>query len=85
MIKPEFSLTSYDFAIAKEQIAQEPVRPRDSSRLLLVDCQKNSYSERVISDLLDLLCAGDVLVLNNTQVIKAKLSGQRQAGGKLEN
>jgi len=84
MIKPEFSLPNYDFHIPKGLIAQEPLRPRDSSRLLLVERQKNSCFEKVFRDLLDFLCPGDVLVLNNTQVIKARLSGQRQGGGKLE-
>ena len=65
----------FDFELPPERIALRPARPRDSSRLLLVD--GDEISDRAMLDLPALLRAGDVLVFNDTRVIPAQLEGRR--------
>src|SRR6476646_6741708 len=65
----------FDFELPPERIALRPARPRDSSRLLLVDGEE--VSDRGMHDLPVLLRAGDVLVFNDTKVIPAQLEGRR--------
>ncbi len=80
----QFSLTNYNFTLPAELIAQEPARPRGSSRLLVFDRQKNALQEMVFNDILNFFTAGDVLVLNNTRVIKARLSAKSDKGAAVE-
>ncbi len=68
-------LSDYDFDLPAELIATRPAQPRSSSRLLYADTQV--LEDHVVTDLPDLLRAGDRLVLNDTKVIPARLSGQR--------
>lgn len=68
-----FSLADYDYALPPERIAQEPARPRDAARLLVVGCDR--LDDRRIADLPDLLRPGDLLVVNDTRVIPAQLEG----------
>ncbi len=65
---------AFNFDLPKELIAQEPASPRDSARLLHVD---NALADLSVRDLPTLLSPGDVLVLNNTKVIPARLRGRR--------
>lgn len=67
-----------------ELIAQQPVEPRDSSRLLVMDRRRRMISESVFGNVLNWLEAGDVLVINDTRVIKARLTGRKPTGGKVE-
>jgi len=67
----------FDFDLPPERIAQIPMTPRDSARLLHV--RSHGCEDRHVFDLPDLLHAGDVLVLNDTKVIPARLYGQRGA------
>jgi S-adenosylmethionine:tRNA ribosyltransferase-isomerase len=78
------SLKYYDYALPPELIAQKPLMPRDSSRLLVVDRRLNQITETVFSRIGDFLNPGDVLVLNDTKVINARLFGKRSNGGKIE-
>jgi len=64
----------FDFDLPKELIAQRPACPRHSARLLVVD---NELSDAHVSDLPGLLAPGDMLVLNDTRVIPARLKGKR--------
>jgi len=64
----------FDFDLPRELIAQRPVSPRDASKLLRVDAD---FSDHIFADLPDLLRAGDLLVINNTRVIPARLKGKR--------
>lgn len=64
----------FDFDLPKELIAQRPVSPRDSARLLVVDA---GLSDAHVSDLPSLLSPGDMLVFNDTRVIPARLKGKR--------
>jgi S-adenosylmethionine:tRNA ribosyltransferase-isomerase len=69
----------FDFALPDELIAQRPVSPRDSARLL--DVSPASFGDHVVRDLPRLLRPGDLMVFNDTRVIPARLNGIR-AGGK---
>ena len=68
----------FDFALPPDRIALRPVHPRDSARLLVVrPGAPEPLEDRLVSDLPDLLRAGDQLVVNDTKVIPAQLSGRR--------
>jgi S-adenosylmethionine:tRNA ribosyltransferase-isomerase len=75
-------LSAYDYTLPEERIAQNPVTPRDRSRLLVVD--NCTHSHHVFHELPDLLQSGDLLVLNNTRVIPARLYGQKPSGTEVE-
>lgn len=75
----DYSLASYDYALPPERIAQNPATPRDHSRLLVVDTL-STHQHRIFRDLPDLLQPGDLLVLNNTKVIPARLYGRKANG-----
>ena len=68
-------LSDFDFDLPEQLIATRPARPRSSAKLLLAD--NDGISDCVVSDLVDILQPGDRLVLNDTKVIPARLTGQR--------
>ncbi|HEY0033247.1 MAG TPA: tRNA preQ1(34) S-adenosylmethionine ribosyltransferase-isomerase QueA [Devosia sp.] len=72
-------VSDFDFELPEDLIALHPAEPRDSARLLLVDPEKG-LSDLHIPDLLSLLRAGDVLVVNDTRVLPAELRGTRIRG-----
>jgi S-adenosylmethionine:tRNA ribosyltransferase-isomerase len=72
-----FSLNTYDYDLPEALIAQHPASPRDSSRLLVIDRKKASWQHRRFTDLPEYFGAQDILVANNTRVIKARLLGHR--------
>ena len=80
---PTMSLTldDFDYFLPPELIAQAPLAQRSASRLLLVD---QPLQDRNITDLPDLLRAGDLLVMNDTRVLHARLYGQKDSGGQVE-
>lgn len=71
-------LTDFDFDLPEALIATRPARPRTHARLLLAEGDR--ISDRHVYDLIDILRPGDRLVLNNTKVIPARLTGHRQRG-----
>lgn len=71
------SLVAYDYHLPQERIAQDPVVPRDSARLLVVSA---AHQHCLFRDLPELLQPGDLLVLNNTRVIPARLVGRKTGG-----
>ncbi|HEX5389680.1 MAG TPA: tRNA preQ1(34) S-adenosylmethionine ribosyltransferase-isomerase QueA [Burkholderiaceae bacterium] len=77
-----FSLSDFDFALPPELIAQHPAPERSASRLL--DGRAATPVDRVFRELPGLLRAGDLVVFNNTQVVKARLFGEKSTGGKVE-
>ena len=77
-------LDDLDYALPPELIAQEPVEPRDASRLLVVDRASGALSDRAFRDLPELLRPDDVVVLNTTRVIPARLRLRRASGGAAE-
>jgi S-adenosylmethionine:tRNA ribosyltransferase-isomerase len=77
--------SAFDFELPDELIAQQPVEPRDTSRLLVVRRDEGRIEHRTFRDLPELLATGDVLVRNDTRVVPARLLGKREAtGGKWE-
>ena len=68
-------LTDFDYDLPQELIAQTPVEPRDSSRLLMLDKQTWNIQDAIFRDLADELWENDVLVVNKTRVINARLKG----------
>ncbi len=77
------TLADYDYVLPVELIAQHPAPERTGSRLLHVDADSKTI-DRQFSGLIDLLNPNDLLVFNNTRVIKARLFGQKDSGGKVE-
>lgn len=71
-------LSAFDFNLPEENIALRPARPRDSARLLQV-LERGQFSDHIVKDLPSLLKEGDVLVLNETKVLRAALTGIRPA------
>lgn len=76
--------STYYYDLPQELIAQTPVEPRDSSRLLAYDKQNDIISHWVFHDIIDFLKSGDVLVINNTKVLPARLFGYKDTGAKIE-
>jgi S-adenosylmethionine:tRNA ribosyltransferase-isomerase len=77
-----YSLSDFDFNLPPERIAQFPLPDRSASRLLHVDGK--TLHDRQFTDILDQLQAGDLLVMNNTRVLKARFFGVKESGGKVE-
>ena len=77
-----YSLSDFDFHLPPERIAQFPLPDRSASRLLHVDGK--TLHDRQFTDILDQLQAGDLLVMNNTRVLKARFFGVKDSGGKVE-
>ncbi|MBL79089.1 MAG: tRNA preQ1(34) S-adenosylmethionine ribosyltransferase-isomerase QueA [Nitrosomonadaceae bacterium] len=74
----------FNFSLPSELIAQFPVSKRSSSRMLYLDGKKGTLQDTMFTDLPDYMQPGDVMVLNDTRVIKARLFGTKESGGKLE-
>jgi S-adenosylmethionine:tRNA ribosyltransferase-isomerase len=77
-----YSLSDFDFNLPPERIAQFPLPDRSASRLLHVDGK--TLHDRQFTDIVDQLQAGDLLVMNNTRVLKARFFGVKESGGKVE-
>jgi S-adenosylmethionine:tRNA ribosyltransferase-isomerase len=77
-------LDDFDYALPPDLIAQHPPEERGASRLLHLDVPGNALGDASFRDLPGLLAPGDVLVFNNTRVIKARLRGTKATGGKVE-
>ena len=79
-----FSLDEYDYHLPEDLIAQKPVSRRGQSRLLAMHRETGQISHQAFSDICRLLVPGDVLVVNNTEVIPGRLLGKKVTGGKVE-
>ena len=77
-------LADFDYSLPQELIATHPTSERSASRLLSVDACIDSIEDRLFRDLPSLLQTGDLLVLNDTRVIHARLHGHKRSGGKVE-
>ena len=77
-----YTLSDFDFELPESLIAQHPTAERSASRLL--DGRHAEFVNRTFKDLPSLLQRGDLLVFNDTQVVKARLFGEKPTGGKLE-
>ena len=76
------TLDDFDFDLPSERIAQHPVAERAASRLLHVNGR--NFQDRCFADLPQFVAAGDLLVFNDTRVIKARLFGRKESGGQVE-
>jgi S-adenosylmethionine:tRNA ribosyltransferase-isomerase len=79
----DYALSAYDYELPSDRIAQDPVTPRDTSRLLVIDRDRN-LTHHHFYDLPTFLQAGDLLVFNNTKVIPARMYGHKPAGVPVE-
>jgi S-adenosylmethionine:tRNA ribosyltransferase-isomerase len=79
---PTHTLSDFDYALPADLIAQEPAATRTASRLLRVD--GDAFEDLTFRDLPDLIAPGDLVVLNDTRVIRARLFGQKPTGGRVE-
>jgi S-adenosylmethionine:tRNA ribosyltransferase-isomerase len=78
-------LSDFDFNLPDQLIAQQPPAERGASRLLVVDRRRGTWADRAIADLPDLLAPSDLLVVNNSRVVPARLVGRREpSGGQVE-
>ena len=77
-------VADFDYELPFERIAQEPAMTRDASRLMVLDRGTGAVTHRRFADLPDELGAGDLLVLNDTKVIAARLRGTKPTGGRVE-
>jgi len=77
-----FTLSDFDFDLPPELVAQHPASERSASRLL--DGTGSAPVDRIFNQLPALLRQGDLLVFNDTRVVKARLFGEKPTGGKLE-
>ena len=73
--------SDFDYNLPEELIAQTPIEPRDHSRLLVYDRETQEVSHRHFYDVTDYLKQGDVLVLNETKVLPARLYGKKRGTG----
>ncbi|MCP3915996.1 MAG: tRNA preQ1(34) S-adenosylmethionine ribosyltransferase-isomerase QueA [bacterium] len=76
--------SDFDFDLPESAIAQEPAEPRDAARMLVHDVASGATRHRVVSEITAELEAGDLLVVNDTKVLPARLAGRRASGGALE-
>ena len=76
--------SDFDYYLPENLIAQTPVYPRDSSRLLVYDRKEDKVQHKHFYDVVDFLQEGDVLVRNNTKVLPARMFAQTKNGGKVE-
>jgi S-adenosylmethionine:tRNA ribosyltransferase-isomerase len=83
-MRSEIDLDAFDFALPPDRIAQEPPPERDGARLLQLARASGARSHHAIRDLPELLAPGDLLVVNATRVLPARLRGQRSTGGAAE-
>lgn len=76
--------SDFDYDLPESSIAQRPVEPRDSSRLLVLHRDTGEIEHRIFHDVGDYFRAGDLLVLNQTRVIPARLYARKETGGRVE-
>jgi len=79
-----FSLNDYNYDLPEKLIAQKPVKERDRSKLLFLNRKTGALSHHKFSEIYKFLLPGDILVINNTEVIPGRLLGRKETGGKAE-
>ena len=83
-MRQELKIEDFDYELPAELVAQRPLETRDASRLLAADRVSESLKDDVFSSVDSYLSPGDVLVLNDTRVFPARLTGRKATGGKVE-
>lgn len=80
----DWRLSQFDYPLDERLIAQTPIEPRDSSRMLHLDRRTGAIHHRQFCDLPEFLIPGDLVILNNTRVTARRLLGQKSTGGLVE-
>ena len=83
-MKRELKTSDFDYDLPEPSIAQTPAEPRDSSRLLVLHRDTGELEHCIFRDVTDYLNAGDLLVLNQTRVIPARIFAKKETGGRVE-
>ncbi|MDR4505356.1 MAG: tRNA preQ1(34) S-adenosylmethionine ribosyltransferase-isomerase QueA [Candidatus Scalindua sp.] len=84
-MKQNFSkISDYDYVVPKQLIAQRPLSRREESRLLVLHRKDASIEHKKFFEIIEYLHCGDVLVLNDTKVFHAKITGSKRTGGRVE-
>jgi len=78
------SLSQFDYELPAELVAQEPAARREDARLLVHARASGSTAHRRVSDLVELLAPGDLVVVNDTRVRRARIEARRASGGRVE-
>lgn len=76
--------SEFDYYLPPQLISQKPIKPRDQARLLILDRKNKNLSHARFRQLTKILSAGDILVVNDSKVMPARLIGQKATGGKIE-
>src|SRR5574339_418200 len=76
--------SDFDYNLPESSIAQTPVEPRDSSRLLVLQRDTGEVEHRIFREIGEYLRAGDLLVVNQTRVIPARIYSRKETGGRVE-
>ncbi|MEE0264111.1 MAG: tRNA preQ1(34) S-adenosylmethionine ribosyltransferase-isomerase QueA [Acutalibacteraceae bacterium] len=76
--------SDFYYDLPQELIAQTPVEPRDSSRLMVINREESSVEHKSFYDIIDYLQEGDCLIANNSRVLPARIYGQRSTGARVE-
>jgi len=79
-----YCLKDYHYKLPKELIAQVPAPRRDESRMLVLNRGEGSIAHKSVTSIADYMAAGDVVVLNDTRVVPARLMGRKESGGRVE-
>ena len=79
-----YSINDYDYQLPEKLIAQTPIELRDRSNLLHLNRQTGALSHHCFNEIGVFFQPGDVLVINNTAVIPARLEGRKETGGRVE-
>ena len=82
--KPTLQLDQFDYDLPKDLIAQFPSQKRDNSKMLVLNKENKSFEHKFFLNIVDLLDENDVLVMNNTKVIPARLIGKKDTGAVIE-
>jgi S-adenosylmethionine:tRNA ribosyltransferase-isomerase len=77
-------MSDFEYDLPPELVAQEPVEPRDASRLMVVDRATGTIAHHIFRDLPQFLRPGDLLVHNESRVIPARLFARKPTGGRVE-
>jgi S-adenosylmethionine:tRNA ribosyltransferase-isomerase len=77
-------LSDFDYCLPRELIAQYPLKKRDNARLMILDRKRNTIEHVIFKDLPRYLKSRDLLILNDTKVLRCRLKGKRATGGRVE-
>lgn len=78
------NISNFDYSLPREYIAQKPANPRDSSRLMVIDRNRNGIAHHRFYDISNMLSENDVIVFNKSKVFPARIHGRKKTKGKVE-